>query len=77
VNKTLRAVVGRLPSYLRPPIIFAYLVGWRIRSEILPLTWKQIDPEEQTVQLETGTTKNEDGRLLYLPRVLQEPIEAQ
>jgi integrase len=71
------AVLGRLPSYLRSPITFAYLVGWRIRSEILPLTWKQIDLEEQTVQLETGTTKNEEGRLIYLPRVLQEPLEAQ
>src|SRR5262245_7019416 len=44
------AVLARLPDYLRPPIAFAYQVGWRTLSEILPLTWRQVDLEAGTVR---------------------------
>lgn len=55
-------VFARLPDYLKSPMLFAYQVGWRVRSEILPLTWRQIDLETGTVRLEVGTTKNGKGR---------------
>ena len=42
---------------------FAYCTGWRVRSEILPLQWKQIDWTAGTVRLEPGTTKNDEGRM--------------
>jgi len=71
------AVLARLPDYLRPPITFAYQVGWRILSEILSLKWPQIDLEEGTVRLEVGTTKNKGGRLIYLPQILRGVLEAQ
>jgi hypothetical protein len=32
------AVLARLPEHLRPPITWAYYTGWRMQSEILPLT---------------------------------------
>ncbi len=42
---------------------FAYLTGWRVPSEILPLEWRQVDFAGGTVRLDPGTTKNDDGRL--------------
>ena len=55
------AVLAKLPDYLRPAASFAYLTGWRLRSEVLKLTWQQIDFEAGTVRLEVGTTKNKEG----------------
>jgi integrase len=60
------AVLAKLPDHLRPVVTFAYHTGWRIRSEVLRLTWAQIDLPEGTVRLEVGETKNKDGRLIYL-----------
>ncbi len=56
------AVLGELPEYLRPPALFAYYTGWRLCSEILPLTWAQVDFNAGTVRLEPETTKNREGR---------------
>jgi integrase len=55
------SLLAKLPDYLRPPITFAYWTGWRIYSEILPLTWSQVDLEEGTVRLLAGETKNDEG----------------
>ncbi len=71
------SVLARLPDYLKPPIAFAYQVGWRTLSEILPLTWRQVDLEAGTVRLEVGTTKNKKGRLVYLPPILRDVLETQ
>src|SRR5712692_9255058 len=71
------SVLARLPDYLKPPIAFAYQVGWRTLSEILPLTWRQVDLEAGTVRLEVGTTKNKKGRIVYLPPILRDVLETQ
>ena len=55
-----------LPEHLRAPVTFSYHTGWRLQSEVLPLQWQQVDLEAGTVRLEVGTTKNKDGRLIYL-----------
>ena len=57
-------VLAHLPDELRAVVTFAYQTGWRIRSEML--TWEQIDLAAGTVRLEVGTTKNKEGRLIYL-----------
>jgi integrase len=57
-----RSLLAKLPDYLRPPVTFAYLSGWRIRSEILSLRWPQVDLAVGVVRLEPGTTKNREGR---------------
>lgn len=57
-----QALVDALPEDLRPAIRFAYLTGWRIPSEVLPLTWAQVDLQAGVVRLEPGTTKNREGR---------------
>lgn len=73
------ALQVELPDYLRSVIAFAYHTGWRIPSEILRLTWKRVDFETGIVRLETGTTKNREGRVFpfaVLP-ALDELLEGQ
>ena len=54
---------GALPEYLKPVLTFAYLSGWR-RSEILGLTWHQVNLGDGIVRLEPGDSKNDEGRTL-------------
>jgi integrase len=56
------AVRSNLPEALRPVLTFAYVTGWRIRSEVLTLQWRQVDMKAGTVTLDPGTTKNNEGR---------------
>ena len=71
------AILAKLPEYLRPAFTFAYHTGWRTKSEVLRLRWEQIDLEVRAVRLEVGTTKNKDGRLIYLMEELQQLLESQ
>jgi integrase len=56
------AVHHELPYYLQPVAEFCYLTGWRLHSEVLPLTWAQVDFAAGVVRLEPRTTKNDEGR---------------
>lgn len=56
------ALLEQLPEPLQAVVTFAFLTGWRIRSEILPLEWRQVDFSAGTVRLDVGTTKNREGR---------------
>ncbi len=58
----LRALLRELPAAVKPVVEFAYLTGWRIPSEVLRLTWAQVDFEAGIVRLEPRTTKNDEGR---------------
>jgi integrase len=57
------SVRDHLPEPLRGVATFAYVTGWRVQSEILPLQWHQFDREAGTVRLFAGTTKNRAGRV--------------
>ena len=69
-----------LPMELRGFVTFAYLTGWRVPSEVLPLQWRQVDRKAGTVRLEPGQTKNDEGRLFpygdLLPE-LRDVVETQ
>lgn len=54
-----------LPEPLGPLASFGYFTGWRI-AEIRSLRWHQVDLALGCVRLNPGTTKNDDGRLVYL-----------
>lgn len=71
------AVLAKLPEYLRPWSTFSYYTGWRTKSEVLRLQWEQIDLDTGTVRLEVGTTKNKEGRVIYLTQELQQILESQ
>jgi len=56
------AVLKQLPAALQPVMTFAYLTGWRVRSEVLALTWDRIDFRAGVVRLDRNTNKSGDGR---------------
>ena len=51
-------VTAKLPEAHAAVARFAYCTGWRLRSEVLRLTWPQVDFETGEVTLAAGTTKN-------------------
>lgn len=55
-------VRANLPSHLQPLVTLAYVSGWRVISEILPLRVGQVDAQAKVVRLDPGTTKNNRGR---------------
>lgn len=71
------ALLKHLPEAMRPIVTFAYVTGWRINSEVLPLQWRQVDLSAGEVRLDPGTTKNGEGRVFYLTPELQELLQAQ
>ena len=42
-REQFEAVRRHLPMYAQPAATFAYITGWRLKSEILPLQWRQVD----------------------------------
>jgi len=73
----LAAVLAHLPAPIRPVIEFAAITGWRIPSEVLPLTWGQVDLAAGTVRLEVGTTKSGAGRTFAMTAALRTLLEAR
>jgi integrase len=71
------AVCRHLPAPLRPVVGFAYVTGWRIQSEVLPLEWRQIDFTAGTVRLDPGTTKNREGRVFPMTGDLRTLLKTQ
>ena len=52
------AVLAKLLEHLRPIVTFAFHTGWRIRSEVLRLTWEQVDLEAGTVRLSASSVQH-------------------
>ncbi len=57
------AIVAKLPAAVVPVVKFAYVTGWRIQSEVLPMEWRQVDRQSGEVRLDPGRTKNKAGRV--------------
>ncbi len=64
-------VRSHLPEELRGLATLAYHTGWRMKSEIFPLQWPQIDRTVGTIRLEPGTTKNNDGRTFAYKEIVE------
>ena len=52
------------------PSDFAYFTSWR-QGEVLDLRWSNVDLEQNTVTLDVGTTKNDEGRVVYMTEELK------
>jgi len=76
-REQFEAVRARLPAEIRPVVTFAYLTGWRLKSEILPLEWRQVDWQGKTVRLDPGTTKNREGRSFPFTAALESLLKDQ
>ena len=72
-----QAVLRHLPDDLCAAAAIARTFGWRIHSEVLPLERRQLDLRAGTLRLEPGTTKNREGRVVYLTPELKALLAAQ
>jgi integrase len=73
----LDAVLAHLPAYLHAPLRFAFVTGWRLKSEVLPLSVDCVDLQAGVVRLEPGTTKNNEGRSFYVTAELRKVVTTQ
>lgn len=64
----------KLPNYLKDPVTFLYLSGWRV-SEMRQLEWRDVDLAGKVVRLRPETSKNKDGRVLPLREELLEVFQ--
>jgi integrase len=71
------AVVRELPDDLALVARIAYVYGWRPTDEVLPLTRSQVDLQAGTLRFTPGSTKNGDGRLVYLTPELRAGLADQ
>ena len=71
------AVRRRLTPDLQVAVAIAYTFGWRMQSEVLMLERRQLDLDVGTLRLDPGTTKNDEGRLVYLTPELKALLGAQ
>jgi integrase len=62
---------------LRPVVEFAYITGWRVHSEILPLHWRQVDFDAGEIRLDPETTKNRSGRTFPITDDLRTLLSAR
>ncbi len=72
-----RAVRRLLSDDLQVAVAIAYTFGWRIKSEVLTLHRRQVDLKASTLRLEPGTTKNGEGRVVYLTPDLRSLLTQQ
>jgi integrase len=70
------ALRDALPSHLKVFVTFAYKTGWRV-SEIANLTWDQVNLAQSIVRIETGETKNDEARTVYLDNELKSVFRQQ
>jgi len=68
------ALRKKLPVYLRDPVTFLNLSGWRV-SEMKAVEWRDVDLAGKVVRLRPEIFKNKDGRVLPLSDELLEVIE--
>lgn len=73
----LASVLAHLPASLQPAILFAFITGWRMRSEVLSLEWRQVDFAAGEIRLDPETTKNRDGRVFPMTGELRTLLDAQ
>ena len=70
------AVCRQLPEDLRVATTLGYVVGWRVQ-EVLGLERRHVDLDRGTLALDPGSTKNDEGRIVYMPADVKAAVAAQ
>jgi integrase len=70
-------VLTFLPDYLHAPLTFAYITGWRVKSEVMLLTADRVDLVAGIVRLDPGTTKSGEGRTFFMTAALKKVLTEQ
>ena len=70
------AVCRRLPEDLRVAVVVGYVFGWRVQ-EVLGLERRHVDLDRGTLALDPGSTKNDEGRIVYMPPDVKAVVAAQ
>ena len=68
-----QALLGAMPEHLKPILKVAYHTGMR-KSEILSITWEQVNLKERTIRLNRGQTKNRQGKLIVMTAEVYEAL---
>jgi integrase len=76
-REQFEAVRRHLTEDLRVAVTIAYTFGWRTQSEVLTLERRHVDLDVGTLRLDPGSTKNDDGRLVYLTPELKTALAGQ
>jgi integrase len=71
------AVRRHLRPDLQLAVDLAYTYGWRVRDEVLTLERRHVDLDAGTIRLDPGTTKNDDGHVVYLTPPLAATLAEQ
>jgi integrase len=71
----VEAICRHLRADESDAVRFMFITGWRSQSEVLALTWAQIDWSVGFVRLDPGTTKNSEGRSFPLIPELRAVLE--
>lgn len=71
---------ARVLKHLRPKVYaavaeVAMITGWRLRSELLTLTWSQIDLRAGLLRMDVGQSKAGEGRSFPITKRLRQILE--
>ena len=70
------ALCRYLPEDLRVAVAVGYVFGWRVQ-EVLGLERRHVDLDRGTLTLDPGSTKNDEGRIVYMPPEVKVGVAAQ
>jgi len=76
-HEDVEAVQKHLPPHMQGIVDVAYVTGWRVASEVLPLEWRRVDVEAAEIRLDAGTTKSGEPRVFPFTEGLRAVLERQ
>ena len=76
-REQLDAILAHLPAHARPPVLVAFLTGWRVTSEVLTRTWADADLAGGWLRLQPGETKSGEPRMFPIVGELRDVLEQQ